>query len=153
MTLRDIIQLILCIAFSQLAGVIGSIVTSGNISGWYQTLAKPAFQPPSVVFGPVWIVLYSLIGVTLYLVYRQKDIRALGWFIANWIVNIAWNITFFGLHNPLLALITIILLVGIICGMMNSFYRIDRRTLFLLAPYLAWVLFASILNAAIVALN
>lgn len=150
---RDVLTLIGCIVFSQLAGIIGSIATTSSVSTWYVTLAKPDFQPPGWLFGPVWLLLYTLIGVALYLVWKEQNVRALEWFIVNWFINMWWSILFFGLHTPLLALVNIILLVGAISGMMNAFYRVNRATLLLLAPYLGWVLFASVLNAAIVMLN
>ncbi|MBD3318344.1 tryptophan-rich sensory protein [Candidatus Woesearchaeota archaeon] len=143
--------LALCLLISHAAGFIGSFFTASSVRTWYLTLTFPAFQPPSWLFGPVWLTLFTLIGIALYLVWPDKN--ASYWFAAHWVLNMLWSILFFGLQNPLAALVDIILLNGAIVGMISAFYRVNKVTLWLLLPYAFWVLFATLLNTAIVALN
>lgn len=146
-------KLVLAVAISLSAGFIGSLFTS--VGSWYDSLVKPWFNPPSYVFGPVWTLLFILIGVSLYFVWvsRKEKAKALYVFGFQYLLNILWSFFFFYLHNPLYAFIDIVLLLGFIGYMIVLFYRIDRRTLYLLLPYALWVGFALILNLSIVILN
>lgn len=137
-----------------LAGAIGSVFTSPSIPTWYSTLIKPSFNPPSWLFAPVWISLYTIMGISLYLVLQKKNNRrALSFFSAQLILNALWSILFFGLQNPLLAFIEILILWLFIALTILEFRRLDRKAAHLLIPYLLWVTFAAILNLSIWRLN
>lgn len=147
------------VGVSLLAGAFGSLFTSASVGTWYPTLVKPALNPPSWVFGPVWTVLYVLMGIAAYLVWSNPNVmkeekrRALKIFALQLVLNAAWSVVFFGLLSPLLALINIVLLWCAILWTIVAFVRIARPAAWLLAPYLAWVTFATYLNAAIWLLN
>jgi tryptophan-rich sensory protein len=149
--------LIACLGLSFAAAAIGSALTLPNLDGWYDSLAKPAFNPPNWVFGPVWTVLYAMMGVALWRVRRVGEgrarERATFAFLAQLLLNVAWSAAFFGLHSPRAGLAVIVALLVAIMMTLRYFARIDGKAALLLAPYLAWTFFASILNLAIVILN
>lgn len=156
--MKNIFKLILAVGFCNLLGNIGSIFTAPNIAGWYATLAKPSFNPPNWLFGPVWTLLFSLLGVSLFLLI--KDYRglktekiALIFFTGQFVLNILWSVIFFGMRNPLLAFFEIIILWWFIFFTMIYFYRVSRPAGLLFIPYLLWVSFAAVLNFAIWTLN
>lgn len=149
---------IIFILISQLAGVVGSIFTTTAIPTWYATLNKPMFNPPSWIFGPVWIVLYTMMGIASYLVWQKRGNMGVAKisliiFFIHLVLNALWSIIFFGLHNPMLAFFEIIILWITIAVLIFLFYKIDRRAAYLLIPYLLWVSFASFLNYSIWRLN
>jgi tryptophan-rich sensory protein len=151
----DYFRLISSIIICQLAGIIGSIFTVSSVSSWYATLNKPFFNPPSWVFGPVWTLLYLLMGISLYLIWNNKKRtkKALLIFGIQLILNSLWSILFFGLQSPLLAFIEIIFLWSAILLSIIYFYRISKVAAYLLVPYILWVSFAAILNLSIFILN
>ena len=158
MNLRSSLKLISAIIISELAGIIGSLFTFSAIPTWYATLAKPALNPPSWIFGPVWTTLYALMGIAAFLVWNKgldrKDVReALSVFGLQLVLNASWSIVFFGLHSPLWALVNIVALWLSIIWTMILFYKISKPTLYLLLPYILWVSFASYLNYSIWMLN
>lgn len=138
-----------------LAAGLGGLATSGSTdSAWFRSLDKPAWYPPASAFGIVWTVLYVMIAVSGYLAWRAgADRRAIGWWGAQMSLNLAWSVVFFGLRSPGWAMAVIVGLAVAIAVTIREFARVDRKAAWLLAPYLAWVLFASTLNAGIVALN
>lgn len=141
-----------------LAAAIGSYATFPAIPTWYATLEKPFFSPPNWLFGPVWTILYLLMGIALYLVWSAPDTKSLKrrgitLFFAQLVLNTCWSIVFFGLQSPLFALIVIIALWILILLTLKSFLKVSKVAGWLLVPYLAWVSFATLLNAAIVYLN
>ncbi|MCX8190002.1 MAG: tryptophan-rich sensory protein [Candidatus Diapherotrites archaeon] len=153
MSLRQIkfLRLFGCIFLCQLAGLFGSIFTYPQIAGWYAYLEKPSFTPPNWVFGPAWSTLYTLMGISLYLVLesntkKEKLKLALYVFAVQLFLNILWSLLFFGLESPFLGLICIILMWLSIVLTINVFSRISFKAAMLLLPYLAWVTFAMILN-------
>jgi tryptophan-rich sensory protein len=151
-------KLVISFLIPLLAGFIGSIFTSKSVSTWYAGLAKPGFNPPDYVFGPVWTFLYLLMGFSLFLIWKQgirkKIIRkSLAVFGIQLFLNMAWSFLFFGLQSPLLAFIEIIILWAAILLMILSFYRIKRIAAYAQIPYLLWVSFAAVLNLSIVLLN
>ncbi len=151
-------KLIPSIIICQLAGIIGSIFTVSSVSTWYLTLNKPFFNPPSWVFGPVWIMLYFLMGISLYIVWNKgigsKESKiAISVFGVQLILNALWSIIFFGLRLPLFAFIEIIFMWLAIIATIVYFYRISKVASYLLIPYILWVSFAAILNFAIYYLN
>jgi tryptophan-rich sensory protein len=151
-------QLLGAILLCQLAGAIGSVFTASSVKSWYPTLIKPSFNPPSWLFGPVWITLYAMMGVALYLVWREKqagkEVRLAMWiFLTQLAVNAAWSIVFFGLKNIGGALFVIVALWLMIAVSIWLFFPIKKAAAWLLAPYLLWVSFASVLNFALWRLN
>ncbi len=160
MKLHDVPKLILAILISELAGILGSAATMPSIPTWYATLEKPALNPPSWVFGPVWTTLYALMGIAAFLVWKHYSGRrksqvttALKIFGVQLLLNVSWSVIFFGLQNPGLAMVNIIALWLAIAWTMVVFYSISRLAAYLLVPYLLWVSFAFYLNCAIWALN
>lgn len=124
---------------------------------WYAALNKPSWNPPNGVFGPVWTTLYTLMAISAWRV-TCKGLypaawRALGLFMAQLALNAAWTPVFFGLHAPGWALIIILALCGAIAATMAAFAGHDRLAAALLAPYLAWVAFATFLNFTLWRLN
>ncbi len=157
MDYKDVAKALIAIIICQLAGIIGSFFTVSSVSTWYVTLVKPEFNPPSWVFGPVWITLYTLMGISLYLVWKKKDKQdvtpALLVFFAQLVLNAIWSIIFFGLQSPFYAFIIIVFLWVLIAGSMYFFYRISKTAAYLLIPYILWVSFAAVLNYFIWMLN
>ena len=149
------VKLIVSILICQIAGIIGSIFTTPSITTWYADLQQPAFSPPNWVFGPVWITLYTLMGISLYLVWNKKNnVKIpLTLFFIQLILNSIWSIIFFGLQNSFYALIEIIILWIAILLTIISFYKISKKASLLLIPYIIWVTLAAILNYYIWVLN
>ena len=137
-------------------GALGALTTTTN-SDWYRTLIKPGFQPPGWIFGPMWTLLYTLMGVALYRIIERREQAgarvALVSFAAQLLLNGIWSPIFFGAQAITVALVVIGLLVVVLAFTLRRFWALDRTAGALLAPYLAWVSFATILNAAIVHLN
>ncbi len=155
--MSNIIKFLFSLVIPLSAGGIGSLFTTPAIPNWYETLRKPKFNPPGWVFGPAWTILYILIGISFYLVWSktgfEKNKKALASFIIQLILNATWSILFFGLQNPFIALIEILLLWLAILLTIISFYQINKTAGLLLLPYLLWVTFATILNFSIWQLN
>lgn len=147
----------LAIGITEGAGIVGSVFTAPAIKTWYPTLIKPSFNPPNYLFGPVWTILFALMGIALYLVWQakkgKKKAEALKIFWLQLGLNIAWSVLFFGLHSPLWAFIDILGLWLAIFVSIKKFMRLSPNAAYLLTPYLAWVSFAALLNFAIVRLN
>ncbi len=159
---HDLGKLALFILACELAGVIGSIFTIQSIPTWYATLIKPPFAPPNWLFAPVWTILYALMGIAAFLIWektmlkgaqKKKAASALNIFWLQLALNVLWSIVFFGARSPLLGLIIILLMLFSIALAMWRFYYIDWRAFWLLAPYILWVGFATLLNFYIFALN
>lgn len=170
MSLNDFVKLAISIAVVASAGFIGSIFTTPAVPGWYAGLIKPVLNPPGWIFGPVWTLLYIMMGVAAFMVWRQDTARgwwlwwsksrfkketrvALGIFIIQLILNALWSVVFFGQQNPGGAFINIIFLWLAILVTIILFFRIHRQAAYLLLPYILWVSFAAYLNAAIWLLN
>jgi len=151
------VKLIASIVISFVAGAVGSLATISNIPTWYAELEKPLLNPPNFVFGPVWTMLYLLMGVALYLVWTSKAAKskavAYAAFVAQLVLNALWSLVFFGLHSPELGILVIILLIGAIVATMVTFYRFSKPAAYLLIPYLLWVCFATYLTIGIAVLN
>jgi tryptophan-rich sensory protein len=142
--------LALCFA----ASVTGVFVST---NGWYAELHKPAWNPPAWIFGPVWTLLYVLMAVAAWLVWREggwtKQFRPLGLFLLQWLLNALWTPLFFGLHRSGLALAEIVALWLVLAATVAAFWRVRKVAGVLLVPYLAWVTFAAALNFTIWRLN
>lgn len=155
---RRLPRLVSAIVVCQLAGIVGSVFTVSSIPTWYAGLEKPFFAPPNWLFGPVWLSLYTLMGVSLYLVWsRGADTRsvktALSVFGIQLALNALWSVLFFGLRSPLLGLVEIAALWIAIAATIVLFYRVSRTAGLLLIPYIAWVTIAAALNGFIWTLN
>jgi tryptophan-rich sensory protein len=137
------------------AAGIGGVATARSVGTWYQTLAKPSFNPPDAVFGPVWGILYTLMALALWLVWRTGAgaTPAVVCFLVQLALNVLWSLLFFGLRRPWLGLIDIVALWAAIVATIVVFARARPLAAWLLVPYLLWVSFATVLNAAIVWLN
>jgi benzodiazapine receptor len=157
-TLRSVALMLVCILIPLVSGAVVGILTMSGVTDWYSTLNKPWFTPPDYVFGPVWTVLYILMGISLYLVIVQ------GWenetvktgivlFAAQLGVNLLWSQIFFGLHSPLAALACIVVLLALLVATIITFSRVSKPAAVLLVPYLAWVCIATALNAGVILLN
>ena len=158
MKLKGVGGLVLAILACQAAGILGSIFTVKSITNWYYYLQKPVFTPPSWLFGPAWITLYALMGIAVYLVYRQgwekPSVRsAVYLFGVQLVLNALWTPLFFGLHLLLVAFIEITLLWILIFLTLQRFWKISRAAGLLMVPYLLWVTFASALNLSFWLLN
>ena len=139
-------------------GLLSSRVTQSAIPTWYVALEKPFFSPPNWVFAPVWTLLYTLMGIAIGRVWfygrrHRWGKTALSHFIAQLLFNGLWSLVFFGLKNPLLGLLVILILWVLIQRTLFWFRLVDRKASFMLYPYLAWVSFATVLNGAILYLN
>lgn len=150
--------LLLFIILAQSAGFLGSLFTFSAIPTWYATLEKPFFSPPNYLFGPVWTTLYTLMGISAYLVYRRYQFgkKAKLFWQVYWtqlILNTLWSILFFGFKEPGLAFVEIGALWYFIVRTIQEAKRLNKTAMYLLYPYLAWVSFASLLNLAIYLLN
>jgi len=151
-------RLIVSVLICQLAGAVGSVFTVTSIDSWYAAIEKPAFNPPSWVFSPVWITLYALMGISLYLVWEEglerKEVKV-GIFVfgLQLALNILWSFLFFGLQSPFYAFMEIILLWLSIFLTIVLFGKISKTASLLLVPYLLWVSFAALLNYRIWVLN
>jgi len=151
------IKLISSIALCVLLGSVGGLVTVNEIPNWYATLNKPSFNPPNWLFGPVWTTLYVLMGISVYLIWKQpvskERNKALQLFILQFILNFCWSFIFFGLHATGWALIEMITLWILILLSILYFAKHSKTAAWLLVPYISWVSFALLLNAAIWKLN
>lgn len=139
------------------AAAIGSWFTAASVKSWYPTLLKPVGTPPPWVFGPVWSTLYVLMGTAAWLVWQQRPAAgvttALALFFVQLALNATWSFVFFGLRQPWLALIEILALLAAIIATITIFAQLSRLAFWLMTPYLAWVLYATLLNFGIWRLN
>jgi tryptophan-rich sensory protein len=150
-------KLVISILVTVGVGSLGGIFTISEIPNWYAGLHKPSFNPPNWLFGPVWTLLYLLMGIAFYLVWKQKDSpeRNIGLilFALQFLLNFFWSIIFFKLHQLGWALVEIIAMWLFIFLTIIWFGKISATASWLLVPYISWVSFATILNAAIWRLN
>lgn len=162
MKLTNRSKLVISLALPQAAGLIGSVFTATTIPTWYATLNRPSLAPPNWIFGPVWTTLFVLMGVALYLVWKQWAVLpwtrtqkrlAMTVFGAQLGLNTLWSIIFFGLRNPGAAVIEIAVMWLAIATNIYLFAKVSKPAAWLLVPYLLWVSFASYLNLMIWYLN
>lgn len=153
------IKIIICVAVCLAVGYFSGEATQSSVNTWFPTLVKPAFNPPSWVFFPVWTALYIMMGIAAGLVWdRYKtdpyEVRyAMSFFLVQLCMNALWSILFFGMQNPFLAMIEIVLLWLLIYETYTKFALIHKTAGYLFIPYLLWVSFAAALNASIWYLN
>ena len=152
---RQVAGLVLSILVCFAEAGLGSTWTAKSVGTWYRALDKPTWNPPSWVFGPVWSVLYLLMGISLWLVWRRVGLLALpvGVFAIQLVLNAAWSGLFFGLQNPGAAFAEIVVLWAAIVATIVVFWRVTPVAGALLLPYIAWVSFAAVLNFTIWRLN
>jgi benzodiazapine receptor len=143
-----------CLAVTFIAAWIGSRYMPG---AWYASLVKPSWNPPNYLFGPVWSVLYVLMAVAAWLVWRKAGFSGAGpalvLFVVQLALNALWSYLFFGQHRPDLAFFDIVVLWAAIVIVAALFWRVDPVAGGLMVPYLAWVSFASYLNFTLWRLN
>lgn len=156
--MKNLPKLIISVVGCELVGLAGTPFTAAAIPGWYSTLNKPFFAPPNWIFGPAWALLYFLMGISFYLIWKQglkkpKVKSAAKAFLAQLALNFLWSPLFFGLRSPALGLIDILAMWILIVITIRRFYPLSKPASYLLLPYLFWVTFAAALNAAIVILN
>ncbi|VVB57473.1 TspO/MBR family protein [uncultured archaeon] len=146
------------ILLCEFIGILGGLATQESIPTWYATLNKPIFTPPAWLFAPVWILLYALMGIAAYLVWKKGVKKpqvqfALLLFALQLILNLKWSLVFFGLHSIGGGLIVIVILDLLILATLLKFKPIDQKAAWLMVPYLLWCLFATLLNAALWLMN
>ncbi|HEX8923462.1 MAG TPA: TspO/MBR family protein [Patescibacteria group bacterium] len=156
--MKNITKLIISVTACEVIGFLGVPFTISAIPTWYAALNKPTFAPPAWLFGPVWTLLYFMMGSAFYLIWKQgwnkKEVRRAGvFFLGQLGLNFIWSPVFFGLRAPILGLIIIAAMWIMIVMTMKKFYPLSKNAFYLLVPYLMWVSFATILNAAIAVLN
>jgi benzodiazapine receptor len=154
----DLSRLILSIIICQMAGVIGSIFTASSVASWYPTLVKPPFTPPGFYIGLIWIVLFGLMGISLFLIWRDSSgglatRKAFYFFTAQLIDNVLWSAAFFGMRSPISGLVVVALLWILILITIIRFLPLNRNAALLLVPYIIWVSFAAYLNYSIWRMN
>jgi translocator protein len=154
---RDTVGVIVAVLGTESVGGLSALAAGGDFSSYFDALRRPPLTPPPVVFGPAWTALYLLMGVAVWLVWREGLTRqtglALGLFAAQLVLNFAWSLIFFGQHRLGVALLEIALLWLTILATIIAFWRVRRAAGALLLPYLAWVSFATYLNAGLWRLN
>lgn len=148
---NDILKLLVAVGVSELAGIVGALFTTPAISVWYKGLIKSGLTPPAWVFGPVWTILFLLMGIAAFFVWRKgmrhKGVQnALILFCIQLVLNTIWSVIFFGFHNPGVAFLELILLWCTILFTMVLFSRVSQLAVWLLLPYILWVTFAGYLN-------
>ncbi len=152
--IRKVAGLVVWLALTFCAAATGVFVQT---DGWYAELAKPAWNPPGWLFGPVWTALYAMMAVAVWLVWLRggwkMQRRALCLYLVQWVLNAIWTPIFFGLQRPDLAFAEIILLLVAICATLATFWRVSRVAGVLLLPYTLWTTFAAVLNFTIWRMN
>ena len=162
-TARSALALVLFLAIAFAVAALGSLATIQNVDGWYADADKAFWNPPNAVFGPVWTVLYTVMSVAAWLVWRRPDsperTRALRTYVAQLALNAVWTPVFFGLY-PFIGVTALWIAFAIIVALdlvvlltMVRFWRVRRLAAVLLIPYWAWGLYATTLNAALASLN
>lgn len=151
------IGLFVIVALCLAVGGLGAVITTPEINGWYRSIAKPTWNPPDWVFGPVWTTLYVLMAIAAWLVWKPLGMKEgatpLTLFAIQLALNFAWSWIFFGLHQPGWAFAEIVILWLTILATIVAFFCRSRTAGWLLIPYLAWVTFAGVLNFTIWRLN
>lgn len=151
------LKLTLCILLPLLIGGISGYASASGINIWYMGLNKPFFNPPNYLFGPVWSMLYILMGISFYRILQSQDSelkrKAILIFCIQLFLNFCWSFLFFRFQMLAISFIEIIIMWISIATMIYTFTKIDKTAAYLQIPYLLWVSFASVLNGAIWFLN
>lgn len=154
---RSVTELLIFVVSAELVGALSGIL-AGNMKQFYQSLEKPPLSPPGWLFPVMWGILYAVMGISVYLIYRadaekKQTIWAYLWYGAQLGLNFLWSIVFFRFHAIDAALVVVLLLIGTVIGMIVTFWRIRPAAGWLNLPYLAWLLFATYLNFGVMLLN
>lgn len=157
-SLKTLGRIALAVAVCLLVGALSGLATQSSVDTWYTTLNKPSFNPPNWVFGPVWTLLYLMMGVAAGLVWSRgaqggPRNKALSLFASQLLLNASWSLVFFGLQSPLPALFILLALLVLIALTLRAFGKVTPAAAYLMVPYLLWVAFAGVLNYKIVELN
>jgi len=151
--MKNLLILALCIALPLAIGGLSGYLTVGGLAEWYVNLNKPSFNPPGWIFGPVWTLLYALMGISLYLILKSESehlkTTAYALFGVQLMLNFWWSFIFFNARQLGWALVEILVLWAAILAMILVFYRISKPAALLQIPYLLWVSFATVLNATL----
>lgn len=160
--MKSFFMFIAAVLISFIPGAIGVLFTPvmGHTDEWFNSLAQSALTPPPLVFSVAWTILYFLLGIALFLIWRAKGREErYGVSVAEWlfavqmVLNALWSYVFFGLHMPLMAVFVMVALILVSMWMAREFERVSRAAYFLVWPYIAWLLFAFYLNGVIAILN
>ena len=159
--MKSFFTLIAAILISFIPGFIGVLFTpiASHSDVWYNSLINSSLTPPPVVFSVAWTVLYTLLGVALFMIWRARGKESRGVSAGEWlfftqmILNALWSYVFFGLHMPTLALFVLFALILIVIYMMREFETISKTAYYLVWPYIAWLVFAFYLNGVIACMN
>ncbi len=156
--MKNIYKFLISISIPLTVGAMAGYFTSTSVKTWFVTLQKPTFNPPSWLFAPVWTILYILMGIAFFLIWKssatntqKKPAYSIYW--VQLALNFIWSLLFFYSQNPGAGLIDIVLLLIAILFTIKQFYAINKTSAFLLVPYVLWVLFATALNTQIWRLN
>ncbi|MFP4229212.1 MAG: TspO/MBR family protein [Salinivenus sp.] len=157
-TLRLVLIALGFVVVCEAVGLVAAWATQLSVTTWYPTLDKPGFTPPNWLFAPVWTILYAMMGLAAFLLWRTdgSDGRrraALGWFVVQLALNAGWSFAFFGARSPAGGLVVIVALWGALAWTTDRFFRLRAAAGWLLVPYLLWVTYAAALNAGIWLLN
>ena len=150
-TLSNNWKLAICTIICQATGIISGLLTTTQNNVWYDTIIKPSWNPPGYLFGPIWTILYLLMAISLWIIWKsnypenQKKLASY-FFAAQLFLNFWWSILFFKFHSPMVALFEIIVMIILIFLTILRFAEISKTAAWLLVPYISWVLFAAILN-------
>ncbi len=158
MEVLKLVKLVLSVSVSLGAGFVGSFFTAQTVDTWYQGLTKPWFTPPGQLISVIWIVLYILMGISLFMILTkdltEKTVKiAVGVFGVQLFLNALWSYLFFGLTSPLYGLIGIVSLWIALAATIYTFQRVSKKASYLLYPYIVWVTIALALNYSIYVMN
>ena len=153
--MKNILSLTIFIVLAFAASAWGGLITSFYKEPWYSTIAKPSFNPPDWVFGPVWITLYIAMSVAVWLIWinPKKTEKVIYIYFIHLLVNGSWSLFFFGLHLILVSLIIIAVIIFLVVWLIKLYYPINKISSYLMFPYLAWLSYAFLLNFYIFILN
>lgn len=156
-TFKKIIAFIICLAIPLLVGFLSGYITRGETETWFATINKPSFNPPNEIFGPVWTILYLLMGISLFIVWNAPDDwsrkKAIVVFFLQLFFNFWWSLIFFSFHLLFAAIVDIVILWFLIVYMIRSFKEVKPAAGYLNIPYILWVSFATVLTVSIWKLN
>ena len=157
MNWQKIKPLVISLLIPLVGGFLSNLL-SGDVKAVYESLTLPYFAPPAWVFAPVWILLYLMLGFASYLVWRSPEndgqrTRALTFYAVQMVLNFIWSPVFFGAQQYRLAFWILCAMIVLTFVMLAYFAMQDKRTLWLIIPYIAWLLFAAALNRAVITLN
>lgn len=158
MGISQIIKLFICLAASFLTAILGGFFTSISVTTWYLALIKPAGTPPPWLFGPVWSLLYFLMAIAIFLIWRTPDKKpqvafALQVYFVHLLINLLWSAVFFGLQSPFFGLLILFSLWVMIGILLFLFFLINKEASLLMVPYWLWITYAMYLNFGIWQLN